>query len=243
MRYTQAAVDASNRDQVKTMLRIRTTRMGLWGRRCQECTRSLIPRAATAGSCSAENARRCVGIPEPKAAEERIRVVAEAATGRELVELFSVAAAEYDVVGLERNRERGDDFVHVSTPALLAATLERGFTDVLLEGRFPKRQMRELHRLHDSGADERRAETRAESEEEHRPALVASERLHRGVVDDPRRRLERALEVEADPSIPEVDGVDDNAAAVHRCGDPDRDAIPGPPHSEALDRRDHCRGG
>ena len=66
--------------------------------------------------------------------------------------------------------------------------------------------MAELHRLQDPVHDHRRAEAGAEPEEQHPPALVAAERLHRRVVHDLGRLPERGLEVEADPARPRLTG-------------------------------------
>ena len=54
--------------------------------------------------------------------------------------------------------------------------------------------------------DQRGAETGAEAEEEHLAALVAAQRLHRGIVDHLDRTPEGGLEVEADPSLPRLRG-------------------------------------
>jgi hypothetical protein len=72
----------------------------------------------------------------------------------------------------------------------------------------------ELHRLHDALAHERRAEAGAESEEEHLAALVAPEGLHSRVIHDLRRHAERRFEIEAGPTLAEIDRVGDNTAAV-----------------------------
>ena len=88
--------------------------------------------------------------------------------------------------------------------------------------------MPELERLDDVVGDQRRAEPGAEPEEEHPAALVAADRLHGCVVDDPRRLAERALVVEADPARPQVDRLGDQLAAAHRCGDADADDVPRP---------------
>ena len=67
--------------------------------------------------------------------------------------------------------------------------------------------MAQLHRYDRTVDHHRRAEAGPKPEEEHLAALVASERLHGGVVGDLRRALESSLEVEADPTRTEIHGV------------------------------------
>ena len=55
--------------------------------------------------------------------------------------------------------------------------------------------------------DERRADASAEADEEHAPAVVAPERLHRGVVHHANGLAERFREVEAHPAVAEIAGL------------------------------------
>ena len=83
--------------------------------------------------------------------------------------------------------------------------------------------MLHLHGHHEAVDDECRPEAGPQSEEEHPPAVVAAERLHRGVVDDLRRLAERGLEVEPDPARPEVDRLADDLPVDHWSRDADGD--------------------
>ena len=85
--------------------------------------------------------------------------------------------------------------------------------------------------------DERRAEARAEAEEEHLAALEAAERLHGRVVDDLRRLAEGLLEVEAGPARAEVDGLGIDQPVAHGRRDPDRDHVVVPVGASARARR------
>ena len=107
--------------------------------------------------------------------------------GGELFQLLHVAAAEHHLVRLERRAQALDDVEHRAPPLLLAETLEAADAEVVLVGPLPVRQVAELHRLDDAVDDEGRAEPGAEAEEEHLPAPVAAERLHRRVVHHLRR--------------------------------------------------------
>src|SRR5581483_6251905 len=189
------------------------------------------------------NPRGRVLVPEEEAPAERILVRAEPHVLRQLVDELRVAAAEHDVVRLQRGRERGDRSDDILAPALLAAALEGGVADVFLERLLSIRKVAELHRLHETARHECRAEPGAETEEEHRAGtVVAAERLHRGIVHDARRLTERCAEVEADPPAPEVDGIADDAAAVHRRRYADRDDVEAPAGDRRRDALDHLVG-
>jgi len=63
------------------------------------------------------------------------------------------------------------------------------------------------------------------SPREHLSAVVAAERLHRGVVDHAHRAAERAREVEPDPTLAEVPRFALWTALAHRAGEAERDAV------------------
>ena len=97
----------------------------------------------------------------------------------------------------------------------------------------------ELHRRDDPVDDERRAEAGAESEEEHLAAFVASERLHRRVVDHLRRLAERCLEVEPDPARPEIHRLGHDTTVAHDRRNADRDGVVHPVAGQGGDAVDH----
>ena len=102
--------------------------------------------------------------------------------------------------------------------------------------------MLHLHGHHEAVDDERRPEAGPQSEEEHPPAVVAAERLHRGVVDDLRRLAERGLEVEPDPARPEVDRLADDLPVDHGSRDADGDAYVLPVGRLLENAGDHLLG-
>jgi hypothetical protein len=55
--------------------------------------------------------------------------------------------------------------------------------------------------------DHGRAKPRAETEEEHAPALIAADRLHEGVVDNLDGLAEMIRKIVADPSAREMGGI------------------------------------
>jgi hypothetical protein len=103
--------------------------------------------------------------------------------------------------------------------------------------------VRELKRLDDNAVHECRAEAGAEPEKQHPAALVAAERLHRGVVHDLRRLAERVFEVEPDPPGAQVHRLGGHSAAVYRRGDSDRDGVVGPVQGHVEDAVDHPPAG
>ena len=114
-------------------------------------------------------------------------------------------------------------------------------SDVVLERRLPERKVAELHRGHDVVEDESRSQTRPEPEKQHPPAVVASEGLHRRVVEDLRRLAERRLEVEPDPTGAEVHRLGDDAIVAHRRGNAHRDDVVCPVAGEIDGALHHLR--
>src|SRR5262249_37090490 len=140
-------------------------------------------------------------IPHPEPALERVGVRAASCVRRQLLQVAHVATAEHDVVDDERGEKELHDLVEMPAPARLAELLHPALAeDILLRAATMVRQMSHLERGDDVLADERRAEAGAESHEQHRPAAVAPDRLHHGVVDEPHRLAEGAAEIEPDPS-------------------------------------------
>ena len=145
-------------------------------------------------------------LPHEESAPERIRVVAQPATGRQLLEYLSVAAAEHNIVGLERGDQSVNHVKNVLPPLFLASLLQSALADIVLISGLLVRQMTKLHRLHDSVDDERRAEAGSQPNEQHLALFIAAERLHGCVIDHFDRPAERLLEVEAHPAGPRFFG-------------------------------------
>lgn len=181
-------------------------------------------------------------LPDAEAAGEGVAVCSPARARRECAQARRVAAAQYDVVGLEGRSQMRDRFCDQLFPALAAELDTAPFAEVVLECALLERQVAELHRLDDAVGDQRRSESGTEAEEEHGAALVASERLHRGVVHDPGGRAEGRLEVESDPSRAEVEGLRDHPAVVHRGRDADGHDIEAPVLGGPQSGSDHLGG-
>src|SRR5580698_11224096 len=62
-------------------------------------------------------------LPHQKSALESIRVVAEPASRWQLVQYLSVAAAEHNIIGLERGDQSGHHIKNVLPPHFLAESL------------------------------------------------------------------------------------------------------------------------
>jgi len=164
-------------------------------------------------------------VPQSKAAAERIAVVADADVARDGLHVFRVPASQDDVVHDERRHEHVDDLEHVLSPARLAESLFADRADIVLARvAVSIWEMRELEREHGPLAHDRAPETGAESEEEHRSAVVAAECLHRRVVDHAYRAAERAREVEPDPTLAEVPRLALRTALAHGAGEAEGDA-------------------
>src|SRR5262245_65484245 len=138
---------------------------------------------------------------------------------------MNVTAPEHDILGLERGDQASDNVLHVVSPFRQPVSLQPVHPDILLERSVPVWQMAELHRLHDAVDDHRRAQSGAQPEKEHLAAAIATERLHRGVVDDLDRTRERGPIVESNPARAEVTRLRDWAAVEDRSRIADRDRV------------------
>ena len=75
-------------------------------------------------------------LPHAKPAQERIGVVAQPATGRQLVQLLGVAPTEDHVVGVEGVDHAFHRIGDVLLPLLLAQPLQPALAQVVLVGAF-----------------------------------------------------------------------------------------------------------
>src|SRR5438034_5052948 len=112
---------------------------------------------------------------------------------------MDVAAAEDDVFRLERGDQTTDEVRDVLPPLRQPVLREPAQSDIVLERPVAVWQVAQLHGFHDALDDHGGAEPGAESEEEQLAATVASERLHRGIVDDLDRTSQGGPIVEPDP--------------------------------------------
>jgi hypothetical protein len=183
-------------------------------------------------------------FPEAEAAEEGVFVFAEAGSGGHGVELFAVAAAEDDVIGIQRRFEEFHDFRDVAAPFLLAQAFEAAKAEIVFVG-FPflVNQVREFHRLEKAVHDHGGAEAGAETEEEHVAAFVAAEGLHRSVIDDFHGEAEGFGEIESHPAATEIVGLAERASVDDGARVADGEAVELPIVGDFLDLFDHAGGG
>ena len=99
--------------------------------------------------------------------------------------------------------------------------------------------MAEFHRLDDAVYDHGGAEASAQAEEKHLASLIATERLHGGIVDDFDGTSERSFEVESHPARPEIVGFQNRLAAEDRARIADRDRLAFPVFRRVANPGDH----
>src|SRR5262245_44327476 len=155
-------------------------------------------------------------LPEAKAPEKGVCVVASAAAWRQRIELADVAAAEDDVLRLERGAEASDDVLDVTPPLRQPMSFQSVQSGVRLDRFVPVRQVAQLHRLHDAVDDHGGAETGPEPQKEHLAAFVAAQRLHGGVVDELDRTSEDGPIVESDPARAQMARLQHRTTVKHR---------------------------
>ena len=177
-------------------------------------------------------------LPQAEAADERQGVRARAAALRQFLQFLDVAAADDDVVRSDRLDHPRRAVLDVLLPLLPAQPAQGAVAEVILVGAVLERQVGQLHGDDDAIGHHRGAQAGAEAEKQHQPALVAAERLHRRVVDDPDRAAECGSEIEADPPASEVVRLLDDAAVADASRVADRDRVVLPVRDELLDARD-----
>src|SRR5262245_44789193 len=90
------------------------------------------------------------------------------------------------------------------------------------------RKMPKFHRLDDAVYHHRGSQASAQSEKEQLPALVASERLHRSIVDNPDGATECLSKIESDPAATQVMRFCNRMTVQDRSRITDRDHVERP---------------
>ena len=181
--------------------------------------------------------------PDAEPAFEGAVVVAEPDAWRQLGEEAHVPAAEDDVLGRHGRAEQFRGLEDHSLPLRFAELAQAVLAGVVLERLVPEGEMRQLQCHQPSIVNQGGAETRAEPEEQHPAAFVAPERLHCGVVDDPRRDAELAFVIEAHPAATEVPRFLHDRAPEDRAGDADGGDVERPVGGVLPDARDELLRG
>src|SRR5262245_24145930 len=83
-------------------------------------------------------------IPKPKSTQERVGVVAHAATGRRLVQFLDVASPKDHFIGFQGGVEAGHHIRNMTTPFSFAVFLQSPHSDVILVGSLLVREMAQL---------------------------------------------------------------------------------------------------
>src|SRR5271166_4977083 len=155
------------------------------------CSSSSEPRPLPSTRCSSssrcfQSARRCSRnadrsmkslaflLPQPRAADERIVVVAGTCAGRELIEFLGVAAAEHHVLHLQGLLQARHHVENRLVPFLLAQPPHPFGTHVFLKCfALFVRQMSQFHRTDDAIENQCGTQAGAQAEKEHAAALIA----------------------------------------------------------------------
>ena len=180
--------------------------------------------------------------PEPEAACKCISIVALTAALGHFLKLLDIAPAENDVVRLEGCCQAFNNIKDIFAPFVLTVPLQTSKADVVLVGSLAIGKVAELHGLQESVDNHSGAKARTQAKEQHASTLVASQRLHGGVVNHLDRASERFLEVEPHPAGSQVVWIVKNTALQHRSRISDRDGVELPFGSELLDLGHHLFG-
>src|SRR5262249_11312107 len=86
-------------------------------------------------------------FPKPKSPEERVSVIAHAATRGQLCQLFGIASSKNHVVGFEGVSQSVDHVRNVALPFFLTVLFQSAHSDVILVSSFPIGEVAEFHGL------------------------------------------------------------------------------------------------
>src|ERR1700723_2697921 len=103
--------------------------------------------------------------------------------------------------------------------------------------------MREFHRRNDAVDDHGGTQPRSEAEEQHSAALVAADRLHRGVVQQYSGPVEGLAKIEPNPTGAEIVRLGHHFAVQDDAWVSDGDGLVGPVPGKRMYFRDHLTGG
>src|SRR5262249_37332628 len=123
-------------------------------------------------------------VPHAESSHESVRVAASATSGWQLFELLDVAAAKDNIVRLQRGDQSFNNICDMTAPALLAVAFQSGSSDVVFVCPFLVRKVAELHRFDNTVDDHGRAQPSTKTQKQQFAALIATQSLHGGVVED-----------------------------------------------------------
>src|SRR5207253_2136218 len=181
-------------------------------------------------------------FPKAKSPNECVGVVDRAATRRQLFQLLDVASTEDDFVRFDRSNQALHDIGHITSPFLLAVLFQSSNPDVIFKGGLLIRQVAQLHWFDDAIDNQGGSKTGSQAEKEHLAALVTSQSLHGGIVDDLHGMFEGGLEVETDPSLSEIPRFRNRPASQDRSRVTDGYDVVLPIRHEFPNDRDHSPG-
>ncbi len=144
--------------------------------------------------------------------------------------------------GSSAARQPFDDVLHATFPLLAAQAFQSPQADVVFVSSLAIGQVAQFHRLELAIDDHGRAQAGAQPQEQHLAPLVASESLHRRVVDHLDRATEGGREIEADPALAEIGRLGDRLVGHDRAGVADAHHVVGPAFGQLLDALDHFGG-
>src|SRR5271167_130494 len=105
--------------------------------------------------------------PEAEAAEKGIGIVSQTAARRKLFQLFGIATAKNDIIGLQGSGQTLHDVGNFTAPFLFSAFLETTQSNIVLIGALLIWEVAEFHGIDDSVDNQSRAQAGAQTQEEH----------------------------------------------------------------------------
>ena len=140
-------------------------------------------------------------LPEAKASEEGVGILANSATGRHLFQFLDVASPKDHVVRMESIDKSGHAVRHMASPFPLPESLQSPQPNVIFVGPILVREVPEPHGHQNAPLNNKGGtETRSQAQKEQHPAFVAPESLHGRIVDNFHGASECRFEIKPHPS-------------------------------------------
>jgi len=178
-------------------------------------------------------------FPQSKSSAESIGIISGSAVWRQLFQFFDIASSQNYIIGFKSGDQARHYIRHVTPPLFLASFFECLTPHVVLVRALFVREMAQFHWLQNAIHNQSRTEACAQTQEEHLAALIASQGLHRRIINDLNRTPERGSKIKANPPRCQVMRLGDRPVLDNCAGIAHRHRVIPPRSGEPLDAGDH----
>src|ERR1700674_4662142 len=179
-------------------------------------------------NCVARNPRRLLGAmrsgtPNSESPEKRKVVVSKPRVSRQFLQFASIAAADDDVVRFQGITQLGDHISYYPTPLFGAETAPSSVAQIfLIAAAALVGQVGQLHGSDRTVDNEGGSQAGAQTQKEHASALVTTDCLHGGIIQEHGRSAERFAKVKTHPTACQIVWFGHDLAVHHHARVSDR---------------------